>query len=265
MIDIAASAIPGLSVKAAGGLDVRPGGSTETGLRLGAADNILLAASYTPSENEHIKEIHLLLVKAGTITSGKVVSVSIQGDSSGDPDGTALGTSANVETDTIGSSARWIKFTFTNHVQLVANTAYHVVLTGDYTVSGTNYVAWVSDSVSSGGNQEIKDASWADVATQNFNCSALVWDLSAFALTEPVLWGGTEYPAIYDAPGSLIAIGEAEITTTDPSVEVRYSDVSSPAVNDVVKVRGVSYYAREIIPDSNGTFRAMLSQIAVPT
>ena len=259
MISIA-GVIPDLSVKSVGSLSVRPGGSNATGLRLGATDSVLLAAAFTPTEDEHIKEIWLLLKKNGTITSGKVLSVSIQEDSSGDPDGTALGTSANVETDSIPTSAVWVKFSFTNHVQVQKSTVYHVVLTGDYTVSGSNYIAWISSTVSSGGNSEVKDVAWADVATENFNVYAVVWNLAALGLAEPILYAGTEYPAEYDAPGTIISIGETEVQTTSPSIEVRSEDVTSPAVNDVVKVRGVSYYVIEVIPDSNGTTRIMLSQ-----
>lgn len=264
MISIA-GVIGDLSVKSVGSLSVRPGGSNATGLRLGAADNILLAASFTPTEDEHLKEIWLLLKKVGTITSGKVLSVSIQADSSGDPDGTALGTSANVETDSVPTSAVWVKFSFTNHVQVKKSTVYHVVLTGDYTVSGSNYIAWISSTVSSGGNSEVKDATWADVATENFNVFSVIWNQAALGHSEPILWGGTEYPASFDAPGSIITIGDTEVQSADPSVEVRSDDVTSPATNNTVKVRGVTYYAREIIPDSNGTFRAMLSQDQVPT
>lgn len=258
MIGIA-EVIPDLSVISAGSLKTRPGGSNTTGLRLGAADNISLAASFTPTADEHVKEIHLLLKKVGTITTGKVVSVSIQSDSAGDPDGTALGTSVNVETDDIPASSAWVKFTFTNHVQLIRNTVYHVVLAGDYTVSASNYIAWISDTVSSGGNQEIKDASWADVATENFNVESRVWNLAALALAEPILYAGSEIPAVFDSPGTVFTVGETELTSEDPSIELRGEDVT-PAVNDTVKVRGVTYYTREVIPDSNETLRVMLSQ-----
>ena len=265
MIDIAEQVIPDLSVKSAGSLQVRPGGSNATGLRLGAADNILLSASFTPAATEHIKELWLLLKKVGTITSGKVLSVSIQANSAGNPDGTAIGTSANVETDSVLDSAVWVCFSFTDHVQVVKSTVYHAVLTGDYTVSAANYIAWISDTVASGGNQEIKDASWADVATENFNIEARVWNLPALGIAEPILYNATEYPAVFDAPGSVITIGETEVQSSEPSVEIRSDDVASPATNDVVKVRGVTYYAKEIIPDSNGAQRLMLSQDQVDT
>jgi hypothetical protein len=263
MINIAEQVIPDLSVKSAGSLKVRPGGSNATGLRLGAADNILLSASFTPTATEHIKEIRLLLKKVGTITSGKVISVSIQANNAGDPDGTAIGTSANVETDTIGSDAIWVCFSFTNHVQVVKSTVYHAVLSGDYTVSGANYIAWISATVTSAGNQEIKDASWADVATENFNIESRIWNLPALGIAEPILYNAAEYPGVFDAPGSTITIGETEVQSSQPSVEIRTADIAAPATATVVKARGVSYYVQEVIPDSNGTQRLMLSQDTV--
>jgi hypothetical protein len=406
MIDIAEQVIPDLSVKSVGSLQVRPGGSNETKLRAGATDNIQLAASWTPTEDfVHVKEVSLLLKKSGTITSGKKLTLQMRSDSSGLPSSTAIGTSAQVETDNIPTSAGWVKFTFTTHVQGLAGITYHFVLTGDYDVSGTNCIVWISNTVASGGNQEIKDSSWAAVATENFNIDARVWNLPALGIAEPILYGyselctnpdfetnttgwtsdgnhtgtritsdfhsgaacceivatgagqlfvnelrmsftrsftktevifevwaktvsgdtsmtmrvdgaganasqtvtitsswtkylltatlaagsgtfrimfwlaaaGTfriddvsvresdEYPAVFDAPGSTITIGETEVQSDQPSVEIRTADIATPATNTVVKARGVTYYVFEVIPDSNGTQRLMLSQDQVPS
>jgi hypothetical protein len=261
MMEIASSVIPSLSVLSVGSLNTRPGGTNQAKLRVGAADNIQLAAEWTPTESvAHVKEIWLLLEKLGTVTSGKVVSLRIESDSSGLPSGTSLGASANVQTDSISSTfAQWIKFNFTNHVQLLRNTVYHVVLTGDYDVSSSNCIVWISSTVASGGNQEIKDASWAKVATENFNVQAKLYNLNALGFAEPILYNSTEIPAVFENAAQITEVTGIQYENAAAIVTCRTSDVSGASESSTVSVQGTNYNVIEVQHEGDGTTRLILS------
>lgn len=143
-------------------------GTTDNKLRAGASTTVRLGLAFTQSGARSIKRIGLYLKKTGTITTGKIVTLAIQTDSTGSPSGTVVqnGTSANVQTDDISSTAGWIVFTFAKPVDLADATVYHLVLTGDYTASTSNYIGWQSKTVASGGTYEDNDGSnWAAVTT----------------------------------------------------------------------------------------------------
>ncbi len=140
-----------------------------TGLRLGDADNVELAVSFTPTANMVAQEARLGLKRFGTIPAGKFVWVEIQTDSTGSPSGTAVGVSARIPASSISPAGyEVVSFPFPRGVSLDANTSYHLVLKGDYDPSTANYIAVVTDEVASGGAAEIKDAAWADDPTKQF-------------------------------------------------------------------------------------------------
>lgn len=148
------------------GYDYQTVGSTDNKLRAGATTTVKLGMSFTQSGTRSIKRVALYLKKNGTITSGKIVTLAINSDSAGSPSATTLGTAGTIQTDNISTTAGWVVFTFANPVDLTDATVYHLVLTGDYTASTSNYIGWYSNTVASGGNYEDHDNSnWAAVTT----------------------------------------------------------------------------------------------------
>lgn len=143
-------------------------GTTTNKLRAAATTTNKLAAKFTQSGTKSIKYVDLWLKKAGTITSGKVVTLDVMTDSSAVPSGTSIGTSTSVATDDITTSYSWIRFTFPTAVNVTDATVYHMVLSGDYTASTSNYIDWDSNTVASAGNQSTFDATtWTAVATES--------------------------------------------------------------------------------------------------
>jgi hypothetical protein len=154
-----------------GALNQTTAGSTDNKLRIGATDNIELSAAFTSGGSGETPNLaRLILKRGGTIPAGKKVWVEIQTDATGDPSGTAVtdGVSNTVEAAGIHTAYETITFVFPTAPTLTASTAYHLVLKGDYTPDSTNVIYWRSNTVGSGGNGEIKDASWGDVATSDF-------------------------------------------------------------------------------------------------
>ena len=142
------------SAAAARGLEYLTVGTTATELREGASTNIELALSFTQDGARSIKRVALYLDKEGTITAGKLLTLRIETDTTGNPSGTLVtnGTSDTVDIDTaVSATAGWVVFTFAKPVDLADATAYHFVLTGDYSASGTNNVRLYSNTVASGG------------------------------------------------------------------------------------------------------------------
>lgn len=141
-----------------------------TGLRIGAATQVKLSQSFTTSAGATptYYRVELPMKQVGTITSGNIW-LTLEGDSTGDPDGTAVQTSevvdaTSITTDTNGET---VSFIFRRPIALTASTTYHLVLQGDYSASASNYIAWGEDTVVSGGGGEKYDAAWADEATKD--------------------------------------------------------------------------------------------------
>lgn len=143
-------------------------GDADLPLNKSTSGKTTLAAKFTQSGARSIKSIMLRLKKTGTIASDKVLTVTIQGDSSG-PDGSAIGTAGTVLANTIGSSAyEWVTFTFTTPVNVADSTVYWVTLASNYTASDSNYINWHVTTVTSGGTAAVEaSASWTAVTTQD--------------------------------------------------------------------------------------------------
>lgn len=265
MLSIANDIIPALSLLKVGSLNVRPGGTTEVPLRIGATDNQELAVQWTESGDAYLKEIWLKLKRLGTIASGKVVKIRIESDTAGLPGGTVIGTSEEVAADGISSERfMWVKFTFAVHLQLSKNTLYHAVLEGDYAASPVNHILWQSKTVVSGGNQEVKDVSWANVATENFAIYAQEYDLEAMEMEEPAIYtpgGGSasEIPVAFDSQYVRSEVLGMGYQNSGPAALCKTTDV--PGANDeaTLKIRGTTYKVTEVQPDSDGFVNLVLS------
>lgn len=260
MLAPVAEFIPALSrLKLSASLNIRPGGTTEVPLRYGAGDNEELAAQWSQTTDGYLKEVWLKLKRAGTIAGGSVVKLRIESDTAGLPSATVLGTSDNVAADGISSDRfTWVRFTFGVHVQIFKSTTYHAVLEGDYTPSPANHIVWQSATVTSGGNQEVKDASvWANVATELFAIYALEYDLSALRFAEPAVYtpgagSAKEIPVIFDREFSQSeALGDIVLQNRNPMATCREDDVSDASRTAVIKIRGITYKVVQVQPDGN--------------
>jgi len=138
-------------------------GDTDKPLNKVTSGKTKVAVQFTQSGDRSVKRVALKLKKAGTIASDKLLTLTIETDSSGAPSGTALGT-ATILANSVGAAYDWYDFVFTAPVDVANSTVYHLVLTSNYTASDTNYINWHGVTVGSGGNAEDFTA-WADIAT----------------------------------------------------------------------------------------------------
>lgn len=148
-------------------------------LRDDTASNIELGIQFTPTSDITVTSVFLNLMVNGTIAAGKKVTMTIQADSSDEPDDSDLFTPIEVLCSTISDEAfTAVEFELTTPYHLTADATYWIVLEGDYTQSGTNNVALAIDTVASGGNVNFHDADWDTlVTTQKGHCAVLgyVW------------------------------------------------------------------------------------------
>lgn len=166
---------------------------TGLGLRLGATDNAELAAFFTTPAGDGVtvKEIKVKMKGVGTLASGKVVTATLQVVTAGVPDDTDLFTpvAGDLAPDEI-STSEYVTVTFTvpAGVHLAAATQYAVVIEGDYSASGSNYLLVGVDTVGSGGNVNIHDTDWGAVVTTQtmlVNVVAYDWtDISGAAFSQ---------------------------------------------------------------------------------
>ncbi|MDI9554491.1 MAG: hypothetical protein QM256_01750 [Pseudomonadota bacterium] len=140
-------------------------GDTDKALNKETSGKTKIAVQFTQSGARSIKRVALRLKKTGTIASDKLLTLTIETDSSGAPSGTALGT-ATILANSVGATYDWYDFVFTAPVDVANSTVYHLVLTSNYTASDTNYISWQGLTVASGGNAE-DYTTWTDITTLN--------------------------------------------------------------------------------------------------
>lgn len=137
-------------------------------LRLAANNNTILAQSFTVALAGPINRFTPSLLKRGSPTGN--VWIEIHADGADPTVSTLLGTSANVDVSTIGSSYADVNFDFTN-IPAVVSTKYWALLKGDYTESSSNAIVAGIDTSSpsySGGNYGRYgngSAAWEDIST----------------------------------------------------------------------------------------------------
>ena len=161
------------------GLSYTTAGDSEISLSSGTGVDTALSVQYVPTTTGQLKYVWFNLGKTGSPAG--TLTVYVQGDTGGLPDGTAIGTSAavNVETD-VTATADWVQFTFATPVDLTASDTYHFVLKASYSASTTAYVSANSDTLTSGGNAEVCNAgAWANVATSSFMAMSQQYSFSA--------------------------------------------------------------------------------------
>lgn len=107
-----------------------------------------ISQGFKPNTSSTVTKIKLWLKSVETPAATDTITLEIHTDSAGIPSGTPVtnGTSSAVDiSDTLTSSYAWVEFTFTTNPSLTADTQYHLVLTGAFTVNSTNYVHWGVD------------------------------------------------------------------------------------------------------------------------
>jgi hypothetical protein len=142
-------------------------GTNDIPLRNNTNDNIKLAAKWTQSGARSIKYVDLLLKRVGTLAGTDTLTLTIEGNSTADPDGSAIGTAVVLVPSTIGTNYEYVRFTFLNPVTVADATVYWLVLAGGYDVSTSNRICWQTTTVASGGNANVYDSGWAAVATNS--------------------------------------------------------------------------------------------------
>lgn len=160
-------------------------GNTDKALNKETSGKTKIAVQFTQSGARSIKRVALRLKKTGTIASDKLLTLTIETDSSGAPSGTALGT-ATILANSVGATYDWYDFVFTAPVDVANSTVYHLVLTSNYTKSDTNYISWQGLTVASGGNAE-DYTPWADIDTLSLLYRVFQYsfaDISGAAFTE---------------------------------------------------------------------------------
>lgn len=163
-------------------------GETETKLKTGASTNVKVAATFTQTGAASIKRVALKLKKIGTLAAGKKVTVEICADNAGAP-GTALG-STTIDIDSeIAASFGTVTATFATPIDVANATVYHVVLSADYTASGTNCVVVRSRDVASAGTLQTFNGTdtWTPDTTESVEVSVeqfVFSDITGAAFTQ---------------------------------------------------------------------------------
>ena len=186
-------------------------GDTDKALNKETSGKTKIAVQFTQSGARSIKRVALRLKKTGTIASDKLLTLTIETDSSGAPSGTALGT-ATILANSVGATYDWYDFVFTAPVDVANSTVYHLVLTSNYTASDTNYISWQGLTVASGGNAE-DYTPWADIATLSLLYRVFQYnfaDVSGAAFTE--VGNAAAFEAIHFAVGDAKRIVRAVAT-----------------------------------------------------
>jgi hypothetical protein len=114
-------------------------------------------------------------VDAWLIRTGSPVGnywFTIEANVAGVPSGTPLATSDKYDAARVASTAQYVRLPFRTPASLSASTQYHLVLQGDYTVSGANFLSWGADTTAgaySGGAKAAFDgATWTTDTDDDF-------------------------------------------------------------------------------------------------
>jgi hypothetical protein len=155
-------------------------GGTAEKLRDGAASNIKLAVTISNGTAEvKLDRIQFHATLVGTpANETHGVWVTIEGDSTGDPNGSAItsGTSAYKATTEFDTTGELVSFVFTTPPTLAASTVYHAVIQGDYDADASNCISFDCSAAVAEGSQvsQYYDAAWAAIALKNLTCNVLL-------------------------------------------------------------------------------------------
>jgi hypothetical protein len=129
--------------------------------------NAALAQVFTPSVTRVLSHADLRVLRVGTPAAGSRMWLELRTTSGGSPTSTVLATSNAIDVRNGPSSgAQWARFVFrgANRVTLSSGTAYALVVTGNYTPDGTNYLT-VNKQDSGSGAYVFNGTSWSSAST----------------------------------------------------------------------------------------------------
>jgi hypothetical protein len=109
-----------------------------------AAARTKLAQGFKVDTAGKLEFVDIKIAKIGAPTGN--FWVTIESDSAGVPSGTVLATSDKYTVDRLPTTSLLVRLPFRNPFTTVAATQYHIVLQGDFTISGTNHMLWRADT-----------------------------------------------------------------------------------------------------------------------
>jgi len=162
-------------------------------LRSAAATDLKLSVySVQSATGQVVRKVRIPLKKLGTptgFTNG--IWMTIEGDSTGDPDGVPIthGTSNYIDPTTLSTDQEWVDFDFPLEPTLVGLAKNHFVLNGDYTESAVNCVEVQTDTCLIGAQVcKTFGVAWAALSLKNVSIMILVVPASPAKL----FWKGAD-------------------------------------------------------------------------
>lgn len=120
--------------------------------------------------------IDVKLVKVGSPTGN--YWLTIEANAGGVPSNTALVTSDKYDVSRLTTTAGWVRVPFRTPYSASAATQYHLVLYGDFTISGAHYIAWRADTSAStyanGSKAAYDGATWTTDTDDDFIFKAYI-------------------------------------------------------------------------------------------
>lgn len=148
------------------------GGTTEDGQHLlrDATARTKLAQGFKVDTAGKIEFVDVKVAKVGTPTGN--FWYTIEATSGGVPSNTPLATSEKYDVSRLTTTSGFIRVPFRTPATLSAATQYHLVLQGDFTVSGSNHMAWRADTTTStyanGSKAAYDGATWTNDTDDDF-------------------------------------------------------------------------------------------------
>lgn len=148
------------------------GGTTEDGQHLlrDATARTKLAQGFKVDTAGKVEFVDVKVAKIGTPTGN--VWFTIEANSGGVPSNTPLATSEKYDVSRLSTTSAFLRFPFRNPVSLSAATQYHLVLQGDFTVSGANHMLWRADTTAAtyanGSKAAFDGATWTTDTDDDF-------------------------------------------------------------------------------------------------
>ena len=140
---------------------------------------------------EELTKVSLYINKVGSPTGD--IWIEIQGDNGGVPNNSVIsnGTSSTIDVSTVGTSSAWKDFTFPTNPYLTTGTQYHIVLKGDFTIDGSNYINWFmqdTNPYTNGNIARYNGSTWIiDGYATNWDACFKTYTVSLQCYSEPSL------------------------------------------------------------------------------
>lgn len=136
-----------------------------------------LAQGFQVDTAGELEFIDVKLVKTGSPTGN--FWVTLEANSGGVPTNTALATTDKYDVSRLQiTTPTWVRLPFRTPYSVSAATQYHLVLQGDFTVSGANYISWRADTsaatYANGSKAAYDGATWTTDTDDDFMFKAYI-------------------------------------------------------------------------------------------